>query len=122
LGTFLGSPEERINGVNWGRDEIIPVFEVLVDSEIAFNFVDGGVIFLADVNDVVVFVILPDDRLGGVVVIITMLLFIEIPDNYADELFFFESLEFISLSVDRVEFLVGRVDGFLRLVGLNVQS
>ena len=91
LGAFWGGSEEGVNGVDGGGDKIVIVLKDFIDGEVALNLVDWGVFFLTQIDQMVIGVILSDDRFYGVVVIITSLLLIKIPHHHTHKLLYFNS-------------------------------
>ena len=69
---FGTGPEQGINSINDSRDKIILILKDLVDSEVAFEFVNGGIAFFTDIQDVVVLIILHKNGPDSVVVTIAM--------------------------------------------------
>ncbi len=69
---FGTGPEQGINSINNSRDKSILIFKDLVDSEVAFEFVNGGIAFFTDIQDVVVLIILHKNGPDSGVVTITV--------------------------------------------------
>lgn len=80
----------------------------MVDSEVAFEFVNGGISFFTDIQDVVVSIILHKNGPDSGVVTIAVLLLFKVPYDNADQLLFFDSLQFVGFCVALVEFLSSR--------------
>ena len=67
-------------------------------------------------------IILPEKGSYSLVVIFTVLLFIEIPDDNTDQLLFLLSLKVVGFGVDFVESFRGIGYSLLGRIGLDVQS